>query len=56
VSPSSRIELAAGTITTSGDTLQIELIPPCRQPAGSVDHLASRTKRHQHQPESDCET
>jgi hypothetical protein len=55
VSPSSRIELAAGTITPSGDTLQIELIPPCRQPAGSVDHLASRTKRHQHQPESDCE-
>ena len=29
--------------------------PPCRQPAGSVDHLASRTKRHQRQPESDCE-
>jgi hypothetical protein len=29
--------------------------PPCRQPAGSVDHLATRTKRHQRQPESDCE-
>jgi hypothetical protein len=28
VSPSSRIELAAGTITPSGDTLQIELIRP----------------------------
>jgi hypothetical protein len=32
VSPSSRIELAAGTITPSGDTLQIELIRPVGNP------------------------
>ena len=32
MSPSSRIELAAGTITPSGDTLQIELIRPVGNP------------------------
>ena len=32
MSPSSRIDLAAGTITPSGDTLQIKLIRPVGNP------------------------
>src|SRR5215207_460944 len=51
VSTSSRIELAAGQITPSGDTLRVELIKPAGSPAGSVDHLAGRAERHQHRSE-----